>query len=231
MEIAPGVDAVELMGARGYVILEDRLTLIDAGLPGSRVRLSRHLGRIGRSLAELERIICTHAHPDHVGGVRELASEGVEVLMHPADIAGVQVSLGEAVRRPSRGRLLAFVTPTPARLTPVADGEVLPVLGGLEVIHTPGHTPGSICLFAPRERLLFVGDVLEARRGRVTFASPIFSDDVSMARASVQRLAALNVETIVFGHYPPLRHDARGVLEGLAAQAADGRGGASRWRR
>jgi len=231
MEIASGVDEVELLGARGYVILEDRLTLIDAGLPGSRARLARHLGRIGRSLAELERIICTHAHPDHVGGVRELASDGVEVLMHPADIARVQVSLGEAVRRPSRGRLFAFVTPTPARLTPVADGEVLPVLGGLEVIHTPGHTPGSICLYAPRERLLFVGDVLEARRGRVTFASPFFSDDVRMARASVQRLAALNVETIVFGHYPPLRHDARGVLEGLAAQAADGRGGASRWRR
>ena len=69
MEIAADVHAVPLKGARAFLIGE-RLTLIDAGLAGSRPAFLRYLARIGRSIDELDRIICTHGHPDHVGGVR-----------------------------------------------------------------------------------------------------------------------------------------------------------------
>ena len=62
-------------------------------------------------------------------------------------------------------------------IVPIEDGDVLPVLGGLEVVHTPGHTPGSVCLYGARDRVLFVGDVLQRRRGRVSFASGLYSDD------------------------------------------------------
>jgi len=218
--VAPNVYAVPLLGAFGYVICEDRLTLIDAGLPGSGVLLARSVAGVGRSLDELTRIVCTHGHPDHVGGARELAGDRVDVLMHPADFAGLQVTLGDAVRRPSRGRLFAYLARTPAQVVPAEDGDVLPILGGLEVIHTPGHTPGSICLYAARDRLLFVGDVLTSRRGRVSYASRIFSDDLGAARASVRRLADRDVETIIFGHDPPWRDDANGVLRELAARAS-----------
>lgn len=219
-EVAPGVYAVPLLGALGYLICEDHLTLIDAGLPGSGVLLGRSVAGLGRSLDELTRIVCTHGHPDHIGGVRELAGDRVDVRMHPADFAGLHVTLADAVRRPSRGRLFAYVARTPAQVVPVLDGDVLPVLGGLEVIHAPGHTPGSICLYAARDRLLFVGDVLTSRRGRVSYASRIFSDDVRTARSSVQRLADRDVETILFGHDPPWRDDASGVLGELAARAS-----------
>jgi glyoxylase-like metal-dependent hydrolase (beta-lactamase superfamily II) len=219
MEIAPGVHAVQLLGALGHLVLEDRMTLIDAGLPGSGRRVARYVANLGHTIEELERIICTHGHPDHVGGVRELAGQGVEVLMHPADSAGLDVSLREALRHPSRGRMFAYLTRTPEHTIPITDGDILPVLGGLEVIHTPGHTPGSICLYAARDRLVFVGDMLEMRRGEVSFASRIFSDDVGSARASVQRLAELDVEMIVLGHDPPWRHDANRVLKELAQRA------------
>jgi len=219
MEIAPGVHSVPLPGANGFLVCEDRLTLIDAGLPGSRPVLEGYVSGIGRSLSDLGRIICTHGHPDHVGGVRELETDGVEVLMHPADFEALHVTLGEALRRPSKGRLFAYMARTPDRAMPVHDGDVLPVLGGLEVIHTPGHTPGSICLYAGRDRLLFVGDMFEVRRGRVTFASPVFSDDVRRARASVQRLAERDVDVIIFGHRPPWRDRANDVLQGLADRA------------
>ena len=90
------------------------------------------------------------------------------------------------------------------------------------MIHTPGHTPGSVCLWAPRDGLLFTGDVLQRRFGRVVFASSLFSDDVRAARRSVQRLAALDVKAIVFGHYPPLVDGAGDVITRLAREASRG---------
>jgi glyoxylase-like metal-dependent hydrolase (beta-lactamase superfamily II) len=99
------------------------------------------------------------------------------------------------------------------------DGLSLPVLGGLEVVHTPGHTPGSVCLYARADRLLFVGDALQHRRGRVSYASSLYSDDVAKARLSVQRMSDLDVRTIVFAHYPPLAEGATATLRGLARLA------------
>ena len=73
--------------------------------------------------------------------------------MHPADIAGLNVTLREAWSARDRGKLIAWFTRGPHAATPLHDGEVLPVLGGLQVIHTPGHTPGTVCLYAPRHRI------------------------------------------------------------------------------
>lgn len=220
MEIAPGVHAVKLRGAMAFVLAEERLTLIDAGLGGSRRALERYLRTIGRSLDELDRIVCTHGHPDHVGGVREIAGDRVEVMLHPSDLKGIEVTLREVVRVRRRGKLLHYLTPHPGDTTPVVDGDVIPVLGGLEVIHTPGHTPGSICLWAAERRILFSGDILQVRRGRLTYASPIFSHDYPTARASLGRLVDLDIEMIALSHFPPWRRDAQRALRDLVTEAA-----------
>jgi glyoxylase-like metal-dependent hydrolase (beta-lactamase superfamily II) len=219
MEVTAGVHAINLIGVRAHAILEPELTLVDAGLAGSGRRIERDLARLGHPLADLRRIVCTHGHPDHAGGVAELEAPGVEVCMHPADFEGLKVGVREALRRPSRGRLFASITRPPAAIRPIEDGDVLPGLGGLRVVHTPGHTPGSVCLYAPRDRLLFTGDVLQRQRGRVVAASRIYSDDHAAARASLRRLAALDVATIVFSHYPPLREGANETLAILAREA------------
>lgn len=188
MELLPSLHAVKLHGCTGYLVTGDRLTQIDAGLPGSRRPLQRYLRRIGRSMDELERVICTHGHPDHAGGARELAAAGAEILIHPDDLAGLEVGLRELLRQRTPGALWNFLTPHPGVPTPILDADVLPALGGLWVIHTPGHTPGSVCLWAPQHGVLFTGDVLQVRGRRLTYASFAFSHDHAAARSSVARL-------------------------------------------
>ncbi|WP_455359494.1 MBL fold metallo-hydrolase [Streptomyces sp. SYSU K21746] len=90
-------------------------------------------------------IVCTHAHNDHVNAAPALAARtGAPVLLHPADTV-----LWKAVhprREPDRA---------------LSDGEVLTVAGvELHVLHTPGHSPGAVCLYAPELGVLFSGDTL-----------------------------------------------------------------------
>ncbi len=219
--IASGIHAIRLTRVQAHLIDERPATLIDAGFAGSGGRIERALASRGRSIADLARVICTHGHPDHAGGARELAERGVEILIHPADAEGMRTGLRSALRHPSRGRFFAAITPALHGYTPVRDGEILSVLGGLEVIHTPGHTPGSICLYGARDRVLFVGDALQRRRGRVSFASARFSDDYVAARRAMKRLASLDVDVMVFSHYPPVREGVGRILADLARQVPD----------
>ena len=216
MEIVPGIHALRVIGAKAHLIVEDEITLIDAGHRGSGRLVKRYLERIGRSERDITRIVCTHGHPDHIGGVAEIAAaSGASIHLHPADAARLRIGFREVLANRKPGPILAFLTRPIRDPQPLFDGEVLPVLGGLQVVHTPGHTPGSICLYSPATRVLFSGDVLQLRRGRLAPPHQVFSDDLMEARRSVARLAELDVDTICFAHYPPLRDGASAALRGL----------------
>src|ERR671918_1486506 len=200
MEIAPGIHQVPMLGSDVYLFSDERLTLIDAGMVGARRVLERYLRGLGRRLDELDTVVCTHGHPDHIGGLGELIASqpGVRVAMHAADIAGLAVTLREALDRTlqptvRRGKLIDYLTPAPTELVPVEDGDLISAGGGLRVVHTPGHTPGSICLYAERHRILFTGDVLQVIHGQLTYASAFFSHDFGQAKASIDRLTSLDV--------------------------------------
>lgn len=219
MEVAEGLHAVSLIGARAFLIVEDELTLVDAGHRGSLRLLLPYLRRIGREISDITRIVCTHGHPDHIGGVPEVAkASGATVHMHPSDTERLRIRLADVFRgRPAPGAIIAYFTRAPSAVVPIDDGAVLPGLGGLRVIHTPGHTPGSICLYSEARRLVIVGDMLQRLKGGVTLPNQFFSDDMTLARRSIARLAELDVDTIVFSHYPALHGGARDVLRSLAS--------------
>jgi len=219
VEVEAGLHAVRLIGSNAFLIVEDELTLVDAGHRGSIIALRRYLASIGRDISEITRIVCTHGHPDHIGGVHEIArASGARVFMHPADMERLRIRLGEVFTgRPRPGAIIAYLTRAPADATPLTDGELLPALGGLVVVHTPGHTPGSICLYSPERRFVIVGDILQYLRGRVTYPNEVFTDDMRQARQSIARLAELDIEMILFSHYPALRDGCREALRGLAS--------------
>jgi glyoxylase-like metal-dependent hydrolase (beta-lactamase superfamily II) len=205
-EVASAVHAVPLIGATAYAILEDEITVIDAGMRGSLARLHAAIRALGRSPTEITRFVVTHAHPDHIGGAAD-----ADVLLHPADRQRtLRFNAGTIARRVAQRRSIRTIA--------IADGDVLPVLGGLRVVHTPGHTIGSVCLYAARDGLLFSGDALwRDAGGALHRPNRYWSEDLAAARRSVSRLAPLDVDTILFGHLPPLEGAAR-PLRALASR-------------
>ena len=95
------------------------------------------------------------------------------------------------------------------------DGDLLPTAEQVQVIHTPGHTPGSICLYLESEKLLIVGDALQHAGGVLSPPATHVTWDAGLAMQSLRKLAELDFETICFSHYPPLKIKARETLHRL----------------
>lgn len=217
--MTPDVVEIQLARVKAHLILEPDLALVDCGYAGSIRGIRRAIAARERDPSELRRVVITHGHPDHAGGARELAAGGAEIFIHPADGERLRTTWRDVVARPSRGGVFAAMTPRPPRFQPIEHGDILPILGGLRVVHTPGHTPGSVCLYGARDRILFVGDTLQRRFGKVGFASALYSDDYAQAKRSAKRLAELDVKTVVFSHFAALEEGAAEVLGALADRA------------
>ena len=96
------------------------------------------------------------------------------------------------------------------------DGDSFDVLGKMEIIHTPGHTPGSISFYFPAIGLLIVGDALQCYGGRLGLPSRLFTGDMDQAKESIRRLAQLDVDILCFSHFPPMRTNTTAKLRAFA---------------
>lgn len=210
-----------------WYLLEEagRVTVVDAGCPSYRSQLDGALAAIGRKIEDVEAIVLTHAHIDHVGFSRRLQDErGIPVYAHEQELA--QAKTGKApktegsllpalVRYRTARRIVLHIArnggarpPTVARVEPFGDGAELDVPGRPRVIHTPGHSPGHCVLHVPAEGAAFAGDALCGFQTITGEPGPIlppreFNNSTSRARASLERIEGLDAQTLYFGHGDP----------------------------
>ncbi len=215
-QITPNVYQLTIRGTNVILIVEEKLTLIDTGLRGSSPQITGFIHHLRRSPEEISLIILTHRHMDHTGGLAELKQLTLaKVAIHKADISDVQM-------RPLSSPLRSVFSVKSRDIDiQLAGGEILPPLGGLEVIHTPGHTPGSISLFSQRNKLLIVGDALRKRRKTLYLPPKMVSSDLSQAVESIKRMAQLDFNILCFGHGLPLSDGTYAKMQDLIKRNED----------
>jgi glyoxylase-like metal-dependent hydrolase (beta-lactamase superfamily II) len=230
MEVAPGVHRFGTAQVNWYIVEDgDGLTLVDAGMPRHWRQLRNEaLPRLGRLLHDIEAVVLTHAHADHVG-FAELARTRARatVRVQTAD-AGPQVRKlppPYLYLLPTSWPLLAeglrdgmLVTPPVREYQPYGDGDVLDVPGHPRVVHVPGHTAGTSALHLADRGVLFTGDALvtldpytRARGPRVLIDA--VNEDTQQLRDTLPRMADLDADVLLPGHGEPFRGTPRDAVD------------------
>jgi glyoxylase-like metal-dependent hydrolase (beta-lactamase superfamily II) len=211
MEIVPNIHVIPSAIVNVFLIIDpDGLTLIDTGLPGHAKKVLKYIAELGRKPTDLKRIIITHADADHVGALAELkAATGATVYASPIEARAIAEGRASRPLKPAGiqkvfMRLLSpWFRAKPAAVDElVNDGDELPVLGGLRVIETHGHTPGHISLYSPTTQVLFGGDSLGSGDDQLHTSRGMNTWDESQARMAMRIQAALGAQIVCVGHGP-----------------------------
>ena len=212
-----GVHVIPMGMANAFLIEgDDGLTLIDAGYPNKEAAVLAAIRALGRSPDQLKHLIFTHGHPDHIGSGAAIVQEtGARTYMHPLDIPIAESGGPFRPMTPAPGplgRVLCNLLFHPdERLDPVAidqpltPGETLPIAGGFEVIHVPGHCAGQVALLWRPGRMLFAADVCTNIMG---LGDPVGFESLHEGRASQRKLATLSFDVAGFGHGKPIARNA-----------------------
>ncbi|MCX6024531.1 MAG: MBL fold metallo-hydrolase [Chloroflexi bacterium] len=232
MEVIAKIHRIPDVTGSNAVLLEgDDLALVDTGIKGNSENILRYIEALGRHPHELKYIVLSHFHFDHSGSAMELKDHtGAQIVAHHAETERVPGTAGKLWLRKGneadsnqppawyrwwragtgmagggggRRGLHTADQETVIDVT-VQEGDVLPVLGGGRILHTPGHTPGSICVMLDESKALFVGDSVLNNINRLS--RPLLWDRNRRDELdrSLRRLRELDVETCMFGHGPPL---------------------------
>lgn len=184
---------VDLGFVSAYVLVRAGETaIVDTGTSGSADNIESSLADAGVGWDAVGHVILTHKHPDHVGSLEEVLTRAPDAAAYAgeADIPAIT---------------------SPREITAVADGESI---FDLQVIATPGHTPGHISVLDASASVLVAGDAIVGEGDGVGGPNAQFSEDLSVARASATKLGALDFDTVLFGHGEP-------VVGGASAAVAE----------
>jgi glyoxylase-like metal-dependent hydrolase (beta-lactamase superfamily II) len=241
-EVAPGIHRVEDAYTNWY-LLEDggRLTIVDAGVPSSWASLHEALRRLGRTAGDVEALVLTHAHFDHVGFAERARRElRVPVYVHEGDAPLVRHPWRYDHERPrgvyvatqvralpivaSLARHRAFFPPPVKEVVRYEDG-ALPVPGEPRVVPTPGHTGGHCALHVPDRDTVIAGDALvtlDPYTGRTgpRLVARAATADVDRNLRTLDALAATGARVVLTGHGEPWTEGAEAAVARARAAGA-----------
>lgn len=186
---------VNLGFVSAYILYrQGEAVIVDTGVEGSEGSIESALSEIGLGWDRVSTVIVTHKHPDHQGSI--------EAVLERTPEAGVVAGLSD----------IPFIT-TDREITAMFDGSSV---SNLEIIETPGHTPGHISVLDRIAGVLVAGDALNGMDGGIVGANPDFSEDMALANASVAKLAAFDYEVGLFGHGEPVLSGASDAVAAVA---------------
>jgi glyoxylase-like metal-dependent hydrolase (beta-lactamase superfamily II) len=234
MEIAPGI---HVMGSKkgGYVraFLQDDgtdLTLIDTLFETDGRLILDQLAAMGRTVKDLKNIVLTHGHRSHLGGMAALKKlSGATVYTHEweADIISGDRKAQNVTLRPIKpyktypyqlGLALGLGDHPHCEVDKcLKDGDRI---GPAQVMHTPGHSPGHLAFYWPERRVLITGDAVctwpDFRSGW-----PSFTLNWKQQRASIRRMAQVEIDAVAVGHGDPITKNATQRMRALAMASQD----------
>jgi glyoxylase-like metal-dependent hydrolase (beta-lactamase superfamily II) len=228
-QVAEGVHRLT-QGVVNFYLVEEggRLLLVDAGAPRDWDLLVRAVAGLGRRLDDLEAVLLTHAHADHIGTAeRARTTAGARVWVHHADAEMTRT--GRPTKTDGRIRsyllraefyrtLFSLARRGATRIVPVrevgtfTDGETLELPGRPRAVHAPGHSPGSAALLLEGRGVLLTGDVLATRNPLTGRDGPQImpsglNSDTPQALRSLAALDGIRAGLLLPGHGEPWSGD------------------------
>lgn len=209
MEILKGVHLIDVY-ANSYVLIDDRLVLIDSSSESDAKTILRYLEKARIKPKDLATIFITHVHPDHVSGLARIKQEAVGTKVAASKVEADFISKKRTYDGPP-GAAYQRHPGTPVDVA-LEDGQSY---DGLKVIFTPGHTRGSISLLDESRSLLIAGDAANNEKGLSTMDDQ-YNVDPKQHRESIRKLATFQFENAVFGHGKPITGRASAHFVSLA---------------
>lgn len=230
VQLAPGayripLTPLDMVNAFAFAHDDGQVTLVDTGVASSGPRVLAGLASAGLAPEQVTRIVLTHAHPDHLGGLADVraGSPRARVAIHGSDAPFARA--GQSPPRDPASRLGAFL----ARRSPerewapaaveeeLRDGEAIAGTG-LVVHHTPGHTPGHIALLHEPTGVLVTGDTIFHLPWGMRWSFAAFCSDFRLSQRTAHVLGELEYEVAAFTHGPEVRERARERVRGFLAR-------------
>lgn len=245
MKIEQITDAVHVVAGTNVnwalVTDGDAVTVVDAGYPNDGTDLLASLHAIGRAPQDVQAVLLTHAHLDHMGGIPTLlAQHSVPVLTGAVEVAHAhrdyeeQISPAQMLRQCTHRAGITWVAQTlkavlpHAKMSvpsaaPVPFGEALDLPGSPMPVSTPGHTSGHTAYVLEAAGVVFTGDALVTAHPllpgppRPQLLPSFFSEDEAEMLLSLRTLSELPADLVVPGHGPVARGNVKDMVRDVAA--------------
>lgn len=213
MRISEGISMLKIaMHSKSGVIYptllwdNENVIIIDIGMPGQLKQIQEAIKREGVSFERLNKVIITHQDLDHTWGLYRLLKESkntIEILTHEDEKPYLQgeKNLVRLNQRKMAEMILKKNPPLKVNKT-LKDNDELPYSGGIKIIHTPGHTPGHICIYHQKSKTLIVGDAMRVVDGQLKGPRKKILDEKSynLAIKSLEKLKKFDIEKLISYH-------------------------------